>query len=62
MTMIKIVDMTIFMGMIMHAMTVIVIAIIMLLRGCHPITFKQANAQQQRQGHLTFDAAKDASF
>jgi hypothetical protein len=47
---------------LVDAMAVVMVAIVMLLLRRHPITFKQANAEQQRQGHLPFDAAENAGI
>ena len=46
----------------MDAMAVVMVAIFMLLLLRHPVTFKQANAEQQRQRHLPFDAAEYAGI
>ena len=47
---------------LMDAMAVVMVAIVMLLLRRHPVTFKQANAEQQRQRHLPFDAAEYAGI
>ena len=47
---------------LMNAMAVVMVTIVMLLLRRHPVTFKQANAEQQRQRHLPFDAAENAGI
>jgi hypothetical protein len=47
---------------LMDAMAVVVVAIVMLLLRRHPVRFKQANAEQQRQGHLPFHTTQNAGF
>ena len=47
---------------LMDAMAVVMVAIFMLLLRRYAVTFKQANAEQQRQRHLPFDAAKHAGI